>query len=99
MDINEIKAKVLEELYVYTYHADIERQSDGLTFTQIETALLNGEILEQYPNEQRGESCLILGYSDEVPIHVVCGWRGEKVSIITVYIPKPPKFINPKTRG
>jgi hypothetical protein len=33
------------------------------------------------------------------PIHTVCGWRGEKVAFITVYIPKPPKFIDPWTRG
>jgi hypothetical protein len=61
--------------------------------------LRSGEIIEEYPNDQRGESCLILGYADETPIHIVCGWRGEKVVIITVYIPKFPKFINPKTRG
>lgn len=41
MNINEIKTKIKEELYVYTYHADIERQEDNLTFTQIETALFD----------------------------------------------------------
>jgi len=29
----------------------------------------------------------------------VCGWRGEKIVLITVYIPRPPKFIDPWTRG
>ncbi|MEB3150101.1 MAG: DUF4258 domain-containing protein [Sphaerospermopsis sp.] len=99
MNIKEIKTKISQEEYVYTYHAEIERQADDLTFSQIETALLNGEIIEEYADDRRGESCLILGYAGDIPIHIVCGWRGEKVAIITVYIPKPPKFINPKTRG
>lgn len=99
MDIQEIKLKVSQDLYVYAYHADIERQQDNLTFRQVELALLNGEILEQYLDDPRGESCLILGYAQQIPIHIICGWRGDQVLIITVYIPKPPKFINPKTRG
>jgi hypothetical protein len=85
--------------YVYTHHADIERKADELTFAQVEEALLNGEILEQYPDTGRGESCLIVGFAKDVPIHVVCGWRGEKVALITVYIPCPPKFVDPWTRG
>jgi len=99
MDIEEIKAKVRVNQYVYSHHAEIERQVDELTFGQIEEALLNGEVLEEYSDTGRGESCLVLGFAGEVPIHVVCGWRGEKVALITVYIPRPPKFVNPRTRG
>ena len=99
MDIEEIKAKVLANEYVYTHHADIERKADELTFAQVEEALLNGEILEQYPDTGRGESCLIVGFAKDVPIHAVCGWRGEKMALITVYIPRPPKFVDPWTRG
>ena len=99
MDIKQIKEKVRQESYLYSHHADLERQADELTFAEIEIALLNGEILEQYLDDIRGESCLILGFSNETAVHIVCGWRGDKIVIITVYIPKPPKFIDPKTRG
>lgn len=99
MEIEEIQAKVQANLYVYTAHGDIERQADGLTFSQVEEALINGEILEQYPDTGRGESCLVLGYAGENPIHIVCGWRGDRVAIITVYLPSPPNFIDPRTRG
>jgi len=99
VDLEEIKAKVRVNQYVYTQHAEIERRADELTFAQIEEALLNGEILEGYPDTGRGESCLVVGFAGQVPIHVVCGWRGDKVSIITVYMPRPPKFIDPWTRG
>jgi hypothetical protein len=95
----EIKRKVGRGDYVYTLHAEIERKADDLTFSQIEKALLNGNILEQYPDAVRGDSCLILGFVDEIPIHIVCGWRGDKIAIVTVYVPKPPKFIDPWTRS
>ena len=99
MDIEEIKERVGQDQYVYSLHAEIERKADELTLMQVETALLNGQILEQYPDTGRGESCLIVGFANEIPIHIVCGWRGEKVALITVYIPAPPKFIDPWTRG
>jgi len=104
MDIEEIKAKVRADEYVYSFHAEIERKADELTFAQIEKALLNGEILEQYPDTGRGESCLIVGFAKnvlihDVPIHIVCGWRGEKIALITVYIPGRSKFVDPWTRG
>lgn len=72
---------------------------DGLTFAQVETALLNGDILEQYLDTGRGESCLIVGFAGNIPIHIVCGWRGTDVALITVYIPNSPHFSDPWTRG
>lgn len=99
MNIEEIKARIRANRYVYSHHAEIERRADGLTFAQVEEALLVGEILEQYPNTARGESCLVVGFAGDVPVHVVCGWRGDKVALITVYIPRAPKFVDPWTRG
>ncbi len=99
MDLEEIKVKLRANQYIYSHHAEIERRAEALTFAQVEEALLNGRILEQYPDTGRGESCLVVGFAEGIPIHAVCGWRGEKVVLITVYIPRPPKFIDPWTRG
>jgi hypothetical protein len=77
----------------------VKRIPDDLTLAQVENALLTGEILEQYPDTGRGESCLVVGFAGDTPIHVVRGWRGDKVVLITVYIPGPPQFIDPRTRG
>ncbi len=98
MNIDEIKDKVRQREYVYSSHADTERQDDNLTLAQVEAAILNGEILEQYPDTGRGESCLIVGFAEDTPVHIVCGWRGDDIVVITVYIPGLPKFINPWTR-
>ena len=99
MDIDRIKEKIRNNQYMYSYHAEIERKAEKLTFAQVEAALLNSHILEQYSDTGRGESCLIVGFAEEIPIHAVCGWRGEKIVLITVYIHRPPKFIDPWTRG
>ncbi len=71
-----------------------------ITITDLETAIRNGEIIENYPNDPRGPSCLILGFSKDQAIHIVCGTAHKKwIRIITVYIPKLPKWADPKTRS
>jgi len=81
-------------------HGDQERMNDNLTILEVEEAILSGRILENYPGDKKGESCLVVGFSNSgVPIHIVCGKRGDKLVIITVYIPKPPKFKTPYERG
>jgi hypothetical protein len=98
-EIEEIKKCVRNGQYVYSLHAEIKRKGEKLTIAQIKDALLSSEMLEQYPDTGRGKSCLVLGFADEIPIHVVCGWLGEKIALVTVYIPRPPKFVDPWTRG
>ncbi|MEW6200464.1 MAG: DUF4258 domain-containing protein [bacterium] len=99
MDIEEIKTKIRNNKYAYSHHAETERKAEGLTFAQVETALLSGQILEQYNDTGRGESCLVVGFTGDIPVHAVCGWRGEKILLITMYIPRIPTFIDPWTRG
>ena len=100
MKIEEIKAAVENNEFVLSQHAHEERQAESISVDDIKTAIISGEILENYPEDKRGESCLIFGYSNVRPIHVVCGkskigW----LKVITVYIPKPPKWVTPKQRG
>jgi hypothetical protein len=98
LDCAEIRAKVLEGLYVYSAHADVERRADALSFSEIRQALLLCEMLEHYPDTGRGPSCLVCGFVGSKPIHIVCARRGEALAIVTVYIPGPPKFADAWTR-
>lgn len=87
MEIGEIQGKVRKEEYEISFHAEKERYYDG-------------EILEDYPDDPRGSSCLVLGYSQNRPIHIVCGYTFTKwIRIITVYIPRLPKWIDERTRS
>jgi Domain of unknown function (DUF4258) len=98
-------AVLLVRPHRFSIHAQQERLEEDLDVTEIEAALMQGEIVEAYPEDPRGESCLVLGYAGAKPIHAVLGWasiRGEDediLRIITVYIPQPPKWHDPRTRG
>ncbi|MCB9149620.1 MAG: DUF4258 domain-containing protein [Caldilineaceae bacterium] len=99
MDIDDIKARVKIGNFRVSLHAEMEAEKDNLDIAQIVEAIINDHILEEYEDTGRGESCLVVGFSDETPIHVVCGMRAENVIIVTVYIPSLPKFIDPWTRA
>lgn len=95
-----ILERVRKGKYYYSRHGDRERQKENLTIDEVEESLLLGRILERYEDTGRGESCLIVGFTNSgKPIHIVCGKRGEHLVIITVYIPLPPKFKTPYERG
>lgn len=83
-----------------TEHAHDERQQEPIKVEEIKEALINCEILEDYSDDPRGASCLVLGYSGEKPVHIVCGQaKNQWLLIITVYIPRLPKWIDPRTRA
>ncbi len=71
--VEEIRARTQAKRIAFTQHADAERRNDDLTFQEVYDALSPAEILDQYEDTSRGESCLILGFVGKKPIHVVCG--------------------------
>ena len=79
----------MEERYEVSHHAEQERRNDNLFIEDIEMAILNGEIIEPYPDDPRGPSCLVCGYSKTGwPVHIVVGFLpGNWCRIITVYVP------------
>lgn len=100
MDIEWIQGKVASGQYLWTLHADEERRNDSLSISEVEIALKSGIIIEQYPTDPRGASCLVYGDVSGVPVHIVCGKNSmEQLVIITVYKPELPKWKNPKERG
>jgi len=66
---------------------------------EIEAAILNGEIIEDYPNDKYGPSCLIMGESASGRIlHVQVSYQ-PAAKVITVYEPSPDEWeLDLKTR-
>ncbi len=55
---------------------------------EVRRVIGSGELIEDYPDDPRGHSCLILGRgSGGRPIHVVCSPRDDYLAIITAYVP------------
>ena len=64
-----------------------------ITPSEVERIVAGGEIVEDYPTDPRGHSCLLLGLGDDtLPIHVVCSPKDEYLAIITAYRPDPEQW-------
>jgi len=94
MDITLIQKSVRRGDYYWRQHA-IERSIEReITEKEVADAILNGIIIEEYPDDKYGPSCLVFGRSkDGTPIHVQCSLPPE-VWIITVYQPDPDEWID-----
>jgi Domain of unknown function (DUF4258) len=55
LDIEWIKRQIRSGNYEFSGHAEDERQAERISIADVEAALLNGELLEDYPNDPRGE--------------------------------------------
>ncbi len=54
----------------------------------VEAVVHGGDLVEDYPNDVRGHSCLLLGRdATGRPIHVVCSPKDDFVAVITAYVP------------
>ncbi len=75
---------------LYLPHAlrQMIRPDRMISTTEIRSVIEHGELIEDYPEDSRGHSCLVLGKGNGGrPIHVVCSPKGDYVAIITAYIP------------
>ena len=76
-------------------HALHEAEDDRLTLAEIEVATSSGECIEDYPDDVRGASCLVLGrLSDGAPVHALWGFDqpSRHAILITVYRPDPQRW-------
>jgi len=63
---------------------------------EIKEAIANGQLIEDYPNDKYGPSCLICGSTQSGrPMHVQCSYPTRPlIKIITVYQPDPERWNN-----
>ena len=95
-----IRARVESESVRITQHAHQEMVAEAITLQDVFEALAHGEILENYPEHRRGACCLVGGITERGrPLHVVCTTAQPVVIVITVYEPRPPKWVTPTKRG
>jgi hypothetical protein len=71
----------------------MSRPERMITTKEVETVITTGELIEDYPDDVRGHSCLFLGYGIEGRvIHVVCSPKEDYLAIITAYLPKQDQW-------
>jgi len=95
-----LKRAVVEHQIKISLHAADEALSEEITRLEIESAMLNAEMLEDYPEWWLGPSCLIHGRTRSGRhLHLVVSYPDLPVTVITVYEPRPPKWITATMRG
>lgn len=80
---------------LYLPHAvrQMLRPERMITTDEVRRAIAEGILIEDYPEDPRGHSCLILGRGDDNrPIHLVCAPKQDYLAIITAYIPDPGEW-------
>jgi hypothetical protein len=89
MNIETIREKVRVGRYVVSFTHTEKVRLRKIEAEEIEEAIHGGTIIEPYPDDPRGASCLIFGLtSGNRPLHVICGKLEEdEVLIITAYEP------------
>ena len=96
-----IRAKLAAQQYLLSKHAADQMIRRDIGAADIERAILGpSEVIEDYPADKYGPSCLILGYTDAGrPLHVQCTYSDlTLVKIVTVYEPDPSRWTDMRTR-
>lgn len=95
-----IRDQLASDAVLLTQHAQQEMVEEEVGLDEVYQALESGAVLENYPDHRRGACCLIGGYTLEGrALHVVCTTARAELIVITVYEPKPPKWVSPTERG
>ena len=91
MNIDNIRDRVKGSHYCISEHIMRVLMSHELSLFEIKESLMNGFILETHQHPMRSLSCLVLGYSGEKPVHVVCAEeKDDRINLLLAYIPSPP---------
>jgi len=94
MGIHEEIKRLTGTKILFTPYA-VKRMNDEeemILKSEVEKVLLEGELIEDYPEDSRGHSCLLCTDLGNRYIHVVCAPKEEYVAVITVYVPEPEKW-------
>ena len=99
--LDDIRAKVAARQYEFSKHAVDQTIIRDISVGELEEALANrSQVIEDYPDDKYGPSCLILGFTKAGrPLHVQCSYPTRPlVKIVTVYEPDPDLWIECKIR-
>jgi len=80
---------------IYSAHAldEMNAEDEMITVEEVRQVVLKGDIIEDYPEDRRGHSCLMFAIPHgKRPVHVVCAPKEEYLAIITAYIPSLEKW-------
>ena len=98
--IADIREKFQQGQFEYTQHAVDQSIIRHISVQELREAIEKSEIIEDYPDDKYGPSCLILGFTRKNrPIHIQCSYPSRPlIKIVTLYQPDPQLWIDLKVR-
>ena len=97
--LERIRAQCVSGELRVTVHAHQEMVEENIALDEVLQAAATAQIIENYPEHRRGACCLLNGLTQQDrPLHIVCTTTQPVLIIITVYEPKPPRWITPTRR-
>jgi len=86
--------------YEYSQHAVDQSILRHITGNEIVEAIEAGGIIEDYPGDKYGPSCLIFGRTVKGrPSHIQCSYPSRpKIKVVTLYEPDLEEWIDYKVR-
>jgi hypothetical protein len=91
-DYDALKQAFRQKTYLLTAHASDRAVQRDINAAEIEETVITGEVIEDYPDDKYGPSCLILGSTAAGrTLHVQVSYP-PKVFIITLYEPSPDEW-------
>lgn len=98
MDIETIREKARTGNYLVKSHAIRHALKEGFDRKHMVEAVLNGSIIEEYPEEQKVLICgrITLLKTTSIYLHVVCEHSDPNyVELVTAYIPDEQEWESP----
>ncbi len=99
--IDEIRLKFRTRHYEFSKHAVDQSIIRDISVAEVEDAIAGrSEVIEDYPEDKYGPSCLILGYTRASrPLHIQCSYPNRPlIKIITLYEPAPSLWVDFRIR-
>jgi hypothetical protein len=95
-----LRQKIDLNQFEFTKHALDQTILRRITIEEVREAMAGGEVIEDYPEDKYGPSCLVFGMTKSGrPIHLQCSHPSrENIKIITLYQPDPEQWIDYKVR-
>ena len=93
IEIEYLRTLCNDDNLFLTQHALKRMLERNISYENVKNIILNGEIIEQYPDDYPNPSCLIFGIVDNVRnLHIVIGVCDDKLWVITAYEPTTDKW-------
>ena len=97
--LRAIQGVAATETLRVTQHAQEEMDAEAITLDEALAAIRAAQLLEHYPEHRRGACCLLAGQTPTGrALHVVCTTAQPVLILMTVYEPRPPKWVTPTQR-